>query len=277
MDLKNKIINLENYLKNENKVSIAFSGGIDSVFLAAEAVKVLGSKNVLAVIVNSELFTDEEFNNAQKTADMLDIPYITAYMHELNIKEIRENRSNTWYKSKELLYATIQRFAEEKGFSTVLDGMICDDLNDFRPGLKAKEEAGIISPLIENGFYKNDIRTAAKKDGIQIWDKVASCSLCSRFPYNTEITIAKVKQVIEGEKYLRSLGFATARVRNYGETARLEVLPKKINELVSLSDKISKFFKKLGFKYVSADLEGYQVGKMNRELTAKEKVSAIKD
>jgi len=262
-------------LKKHTSLAIAFSGGIDSVYLTNKAIEVLGQDNVLAILVNSELFTDEEFENAQKTAQMLNINYTTVTMNELEVPEIAHNEPSTWFYSKQKLYATIKETAKNAGFTDVADGMISDDYADYRPGIKAKEEAGVISPLKDAGYFKSDVRELSKKDGIQIWKKVASCSLCSRFPYNTDITPEKISQIISAEKYLRSLGFATVRVRHHGTTASIEVLPDQIVDLLSFSNEILPEFKSLGFLYTTVDLEGYKMGKMNEVLTDAEKESAL--
>lgn len=272
--METKEQNLINEIKKQNKVAIAFSGGIDSVYLANKAVEILGKDNVLAVIVNSEFFTDEEFKKAEKTAQVLGINFATAYMHELEIPAIANNRANTWYSSKKELYSTIKLVAAKHGIETVYDGMIMDDFNDFRPGIKAKNEAGVISPLQLANYYKTDVRQMAKADGINIWNKIASCSLCSRFPYNTHITKSMLNQVIVGERYLRSIGFNPVRVRHHGDMVRLEVAAEKIPALLAQRTAITAEFKKLGFLYVAVDLEGYQGGKMNAELTKEEKVAS---
>ncbi|MCI1880662.1 MAG: ATP-dependent sacrificial sulfur transferase LarE [Sporolactobacillus sp.] len=275
METKEK--RLRSFLRKQGKVAIAFSGGIDSTYLANIAKKVLGRENVLAVIVNSELFTDEEFESAKKTAKLLDIQFKSTSMHELKILDIANNKPNTWYKSKKLLYATIKRIARENRFDVVDDGMIMDDLSDFRPGIVAKKEAGVISPLIETNFYKDDIRYYAKKEGMTIWNKVASCSLCSRFPYHSKITLEKIKQVISGEKFFRNLGYRLVRVRHHGETARIEVSPEKIADVIKDRKKINNYFEKLGFLYVAIDLAGYQEGKMNKDLTESEKKLSVRE
>lgn len=268
--MENKEQLLISEIKKYNKVAVAFSGGIDSVYLANKCVEVLGRENVVGIIVNSELFTDEEFENAKRTADVQGINYATAEMHELDNENIANNRPNTWYNSKKELYKTIKESAAMFDIETVFDGMIMDDLNDFRPGLKARDEAGVISPLQVAEYTKEDVRTFAKNDGINVWNKVASCSLCSRFPYNTKITRDMINQVIEGERFMRSLGFNPIRVRHHGDMVRLEVAPEKIEDLFKVKDQVTAEFKSLGFLYVSIDTVGYQEGNMNAELTESE-------
>lgn len=262
-------------LKKFDSLAIAFSGGIDSVYLTNKAVQIIGQENVLAVLVNSELFTNEEFENAKKTAEMLHINYTTVTMNELEVPEIANNQPSTWFYSKQKLYATIKDAANKAGIENVADGMISDDYEDYRPGITAKEEAGVISPLKKAGYYKDDVRDLSKKDGIQIWKKVASCSLCSRFPYNTEITPEKINQIITAERYLRDLGFSTVRVRHHGTTASIEVLPENIIKLLTFKDELIEEFKSLGFLYTTIDLEGYKMGKMNEVLTETEKANAM--
>lgn len=272
MEIKERV--LVDEIKKQDKVAIAFSGGIDSVYLTNKTVEILGKDNVLAVIVNSELFTDEEFDKAKETAEILGVNFECAYMHELDNVAIANNRPNTWYNSKKELYRTIKQVASHSGFTTVFDGMIMDDFKDFRPGIQAKDEAGVISPLQLAKYYKIDIRRFAKADGINVWNKVASCSLCSRFPYNTHITKNMIKQVVEGERYMRSIGFNPIRVRYHGDMVRLEVDSKKIEDLIAKKVQITDKFKKMGFLYISIDLEGYKEGKMNNELTKADKLAS---
>ncbi len=272
METKEQV--LVDLIKKQAKVAIAFSGGIDSVYLTNKAVEVLGKDNVLAVIVNSELFTDEEFDKAMKTAEAVGVNFQAAFMHELTNPAIANNRPNTWYHSKKELYATIKHVAASHGFTTIFDGMIMDDAQDFRPGMKARDDAGVSSPLEEAGYYKQDVRRLAKQDGIDVWNKVASCSLCSRFPYNTHITPAMINQVIVGERYMRSIGFNPVRVRHHGDLVRLEVAPTMIEALLNQREEVTAEFKQLGFLYVAIDAEGYTEGKMNATLSEADKLAS---
>ncbi|AEV95992.1 ATP-dependent sacrificial sulfur transferase LarE [Pediococcus claussenii] len=267
---ENKLINV---LESEKKVAIAYSGGIDSTYLLKVAIDELGKENVLAVVVNSELFSDEEYRKALKLAKELDANAVGVQMQELADARIAANTPKSWYYSKKLLYKTIRSAATDKGFETILDGMIADDNDDFRPGLKARTEENVISPLQEVELYKKEIRELAKLRSISNWNKVASCSVASRFPYGTKLTMAAVNEVFEGEKWLRNAGFPVVRVRVHGDLARVEVPEGKIIELLARKDEMSSFLKSIGFNYVTIDIDGFESGRMNKVLDVKEKVA----
>ncbi|MFZ2539528.1 MAG: lactate racemization operon protein LarE, partial [Oscillospiraceae bacterium] len=148
----------------------------------------------------------------------------------------------------------------------VMDGMIMDDNDDFRPGLKARDEEGVLSPLQAVELYKSEIREFAKAMKLPIWGKPASCSVASRFPYYSEITEEKIKKVMEGEQFLNSLGFSVVRLRYHDSIARIEVEEDRLADLLENRVIINQYLKELGFEYVALDVSGYQMGRMNEEL-----------
>lgn len=255
------------------RVVVAFSGGIDSSLLLKLAVDTLGKENVLAVVVNSELFTNEEYENALVVAENFGVEIKGVTMSELGDERIAANTPDSWYYSKQLLYHTIKKVGAETGFVTVLDGMILDDASDFRPGLKARTEAGVRSLLEEVGLCKREVRTLAKNLKIPVWNKVASCSVASRFPYGTKLTVETINQVMAAEAFIRQLGILTVRVRVHGELARIEVLPEDFQVLIENHQKINNSLTDLSFKYITLDCRGYQVGRMNEELSQQEKLA----
>lgn len=272
MQLKNE--KLGNILTNMKKVVVAFSGGIDSTFLLKRAQQELGD-NVLAVVVASELFREEEFDGAVALAEKMGVRVIKTEMKELDNPSIVANTPESWYHSKNMLYKQLNTIAAENNISYVLDGMIMDDLDDFRPGLRARTEAGVRSLLQEVNLYKQEIRDLSRQMNIPIWNKPASCSLASRFPYGTTLTREKINRVNEAELFLMDTGFEVVRVRDHEDVARIEVLPEKIGELVEKREQIQRKLQVLGFTYVSIDLEGYRTGSMNETLpTEKVKVNA---
>lgn len=264
--MENKLVNLELMLQKFDKVAIAFSGGIDSAFLLAEAKRILGPENVLAVVVNSELFRDSEYNKAIEMAQHLGVRFIGTEIRELADPDIANNTPNGWYQSKKLLYQAIKVAAQDQEIQVVIDGMIMDDSNDFRPGLKARDEEGVLSPLQAVGLYKTEIRELSKAINLPIWSKPASCSVASRFPYYTEITEEKIKKVMEGEQFLHNLGFSVSRLRYHDSVVRIEVEEERLMDFLESRVVINHYLKELGFEYVSLDIMGYKMGRMNEEL-----------
>lgn len=265
--LNEKKVQLESLLAPLGKVVVGFSGGIDSTLVLAEALRVLGKDRVLAVVANSVLFADEEYTRAISLAKSLKANVRGITIDYLANAHIAANEPETWYYSKQLFYQQLNQIAKEGGYQAVLDGMIMDDLNDFRPGLVARNEAGAISVLQKAGFYKDDVRGLAKSLGLHNWNKAASCSIASRFPYYTQLTPAKIKQVMQAEKYLRDLGFPVVRVRYHNEIARIEVPVEELNRLVEQHDRVQEALVSFGFKYVTVDMAGFKSGRMNDDLS----------
>ncbi|WP_436939775.1 ATP-dependent sacrificial sulfur transferase LarE [Staphylococcus xylosus] len=259
----NKEQKLENILKDMNKVVIAFSGGVDSSLVLKKAVDVLGHANVKAVIVKSELFRHEEFNQAIELANQLNAPIIEAEIEELKDPHIIENTPDSWYYSKCLLYSKLEELRKKYNFNYVLDGMIMDDLDDFRPGLKARTEFNVRSILQEADLYKSEVREISKANGLPVWNKPALCSLASRIPYGETLNFAKVNKVNKAEKYILSLDISNVRVRYHHNIARVEVNDIDIPTVVQYRKQITLRLKELGFDYVTIDLEGYRTGSMN--------------
>ncbi|WP_217972230.1 ATP-dependent sacrificial sulfur transferase LarE [Staphylococcus xylosus] len=259
----NKEQKLENILKDMNKVVIAFSGGVDSSLVLKKAVDVLGHANVKAVIVKSELFRHEEFNQAIELANQLNAPIIEAEIEELKDPHIIKNTPDSWYYSKCLLYSKLEELRRKYNFNYVLDGMIMDDLDDFRPGLKARTEFNVRSILQEADLYKSEVREISKANGLPVWNKPALCSLASRIPYGETLNFAKVNKVNEAEKYILSLDISNVRVRYHHNIARVEVNDIDIPTVVQYRKQITLRLKELGFDYVTIDLEGYRTGSMN--------------
>ena len=274
-DLEAKENNLIKDLASKQRVAIAYSGGIDSTYLLKVAVDELGKDNVLAMVVNSELFLDDEYNKALEFAKDLGANAMGVSMSELADERIAANTPESWYYSKQLLYRTIKKAAAEKGFDIVLDGMIMDDNADFRPGMKARTEEGIVSSLQDADLYKSEIRELAKDRGISNWNKVASCSVASRFPYGTKLTAEAVNNVFAGEKWLRNAGFPVVRVRVHNDLVRVEVPEVEFAKLLAKKAEMSEFMKGLGFNYVTLDVDGFKSGRMNDVLKEEKKVTLI--
>lgn len=264
--LEEKNLHLGEVLANMNRVIVAFSGGVDSALVLKRAQEELGD-DVLAVVVGSELFRVEELEDAVQLAEKMGVKVLKTEIKELNHPKIVENSPDSWYYSKQMLYNHLNELAEELGYNYVLDGMIMDDLADFRPGLRARTEAGARSVLQEVGMYKREVRELANALNVPVWDKPASCSLASRIPYGVALDKVKIAQVNDAELFLVKLGFPQTRVRHHGNVARIEVTPSQIAEMVEKREQIQMKLTALGFTYVSIDLLGYHTGNMNKELS----------
>lgn len=269
--MKTKEQSLVRELQKMDKLAVAYSGGIDSSYLLKKALDTLGAENVLAVVVNSELFSDDEFDKAVDLANGLGANVLGLEMSELADDRIVANNPNSWFYSKKLLYKTIRSAIQKERFDVLADGMIMDDNTDFRPGLRARDQEGVISPLQQAKLYKIEIRQLAKDAGISNWSKVASCSIASRIPYGIKLTRSAIDQVFASEKYLREIGFPIVRVRAHHDLARIEIPEDKLSLLLENREKIADYLKKQGFNYVTFDLEGFKSGRMNDILTETEK------
>lgn len=253
-------------LAGMDRVIVAFSGGVDSTLVLKRAQQELGEDNVLAVVVASELFRKEEFAGAVKLAEEMGVRVHQTAINELDDTRIVANTPDSWYYSKKLLYTHLNKLADEWGYSHVLDGMIMDDMEDFRPGLQARTEAGARSVLQEAKLYKQEVRELTKELNIPVWNKPASCSLASRIPYGTTIDKQKIEQVDQAEKFIGKLGFEMVRVRYHDNAARIEVPSQDITALLKHRDELQLKLASLGFTYVSVDLQGYRTGSMNEVL-----------
>ena len=266
-ELAQKVAGLQALLREMGQAVVCFSGGVDSGYLLAEAVNALGD-NALALTAVSPSLAPEEGADARSLAESIGARHLLIDTYELDDPRYAANPANRCYFCKTELYGKAIEEAASLGIAHVLDGFNVDDRGDHRPGRKAARERRVRSPLDELGFTKADIREAARRMGLSVWDKPALACLSSRFPYGTAITPEKLTQVNRCERVLRELGFRVYRVRYHDELARIEAAPDEFDNLFrpGVREEILRRFKDAGFTYVSIDLQGYRTGSLNENL-----------
>src|SRR4030095_10702552 len=253
---------------------VAFSGGVDSTYLALIAHQEMGS-NALAVTAESPSYPSHH----RKIA--LDLVRTYGFRHEIvTSKEMEDpqytaNPSNRCYFCKHELYTLLQRLAVDRGVRYVVDGNNLDDTKDYRPGRQAGAELEIRSPLIEAGLRKNEIRELSRQHGLPTWNQPASACLSSRIPYGSAVTIEKLRMIDRSEEVIRRLGFQQFRVRHHGDVARIEFAPEEMPKALNVEvfDTLGREFRRIGFQFVAVDVQGYRSGALNEVLTS---ISSIK-
>ena len=268
LTLENKKEKLRTIIRNYKHLLVAFSGGVDSTFLLAVAFDVL-KKNTLAVTGSSAIHPQGEIEKARLFASHLGVPHITLSTHEMTLPEFLANTENRCYVCKKHLIEALQKIAMEKGIAYIAHGANVDDLNDFRPGFRAAQELGVVSPLIEAGLSKDDIRRLSKEMGLETWNKPAQPCLATRLPYGTAISEPVLKKIAAAEKVFYDLGIPVVRVRHHDDIARIEVSPDNFETILTKENclMILNKLKNIGYLYVSLDLEGYHQGSLNRSLS----------
>ena len=255
---------LDTILKDLKSFVVAFSGGVDSSFLLHRA-HTIRRLNVMGVTIRTPYIPAIEINEA---VDFTKEYGINHEVLDLTFPDnIRTNPLDRCYLCKKSLFTELLVYAKENGYEYVIDGTNSDDKGEFRPGLRALTELGIRSPLLEAGLTKKDIREISKREGLPLWNKPAMACLLTRIPYDTEIKDEMLRMVEKAELFLFEQGYPGTRVRLHGDLARIECLPGYIEKIVNNPDKehIISNLKKIGFRYVSLDLEGYRTGSLNPE------------
>ncbi len=265
--VQQKYDRLRSLLAGLNSVLVAFSGGVDSTLLLRVARDTLGDR-ALAVTAVSPLFPASDQREADELAERMGAPRILIPFRELLIPGFSANPPDRCYLCKRELFRLFLEKAGELGLAHVADGSNLDDLDDYRPGLRALQELGILSPLRECGLTKVEIRSLSRQLGLPSWDKPARPCLATRFPYGVEITAERLAMVERCEEFLRARGVLSPRVRFHGDTARVEVGTEEMPRILepAVRQSLVSFFKSSGFTYVSLDLEGFRAGSMNESL-----------
>lgn len=252
---------LRRYLRHLGKVCLGYSGGVDSALLAVVGRQTLGPGAFLAVIGRSASYPEVQYRAAVALARRFDVPLLEVDTAELANPRYLANPTNRCYFCKSELWGRLHEVARARGFDAVIDGTNADDLGEHRPGLQAADERGVRSPLAELGWSKSDVRAAAQSLAIPNWDAPASPCLSSRVEYGLEITPARLRQVEQGEAYLRSLGVSgDLRVRHHGDRATIEASPDQFERVRASWDAIRAHFVRLGFADVVLDPAGYRRG-----------------
>jgi uncharacterized protein len=267
MNVQQKLARLQAYLQSLKSVAVAFSGGVDSTLLLKVAHDVLGNQAV-AVTARAAVFPQREYREAQDFVVQNAIRGVNVEFNELEVVGFAANPPDRCYLCKKELLGRIKVLAAQLQLQYVAEGSNLDDVGDYRPGLRAVAELGVVSPLGEAGLTKAEIRELSRKMGLPTWNKSSFACLASRFPYGEPITREKLAMVATAEQFLLDQGFTQARVRHHGIVARIEILPAEFTKLLepALRRELAQTLQKIGFRYVALDLQGYRSGSMNETL-----------
>jgi len=265
--LESKERSLRELLRGFDSVLIAFSGGVDSAYLAYVANEELGTR-ALAVTGDSASYPTFQRELADQLTTQFGIQHRIIFTEEFEDPNYTTNPANRCYFCKSELYSKLERLARSDGFNVVCDGTNADDVGDYRPGREAAHEMGVRSPLLECHLTKADIRELSRRADLPTWNQPASACLSSRVPYGQMVTIEKLSMIDRAETALKQLGFHQVRVRHHGDIARIEIGEDEMSRALDpeMAQRISAALKVLGFKYVALDLEGYRTGSLNESL-----------
>lgn len=265
-----QLLKLNKIIGAFQRVAVAYSGGVDSTLLLTLCADVLGPDNVVAVTGVSQTYTEEEKAAAVRFAKALGVKHVLLETDELACREFVANPDDRCYFCKRELFGKMIRLAAREGASAVLDATNADDLADHRPGRKAAEEAGVVSPFVRAAFRKADIRELSKRLRLTSWDKPANPCLASRIPYGTRITPAALAAIHSGEQFIRRAGFPVVRLRHHGRLAKIEIPVEDFARFLRplTLRRITAHLKSLGFVWIAFDVEGYRTGSLNASLPA---------
>lgn len=266
-----RLMRLQEILRGVGRLLVAYSGGVDSAFLAWAAHQQLGDR-MLAVIADSPSLARTHLEDALAFARESSIPIEVIETRELENPDYARNDAMRCFHCKDELFTVMEEYRAAHGFDAIAYGVNVDDQGDFRPGQRAAREHHVLAPLLEAGLGKSEIRELAQRAGLRVWDKPASACLSSRIEYGRPVTAEALRVVEQGEDALRALGFRQFRVRHHGDIVRIEVARDEIARALSIemTAEFTSIFKKLGFKFVTLDLEGFRSGSMNSLLPVDE-------
>jgi uncharacterized protein len=269
--LDQKADHLRQILAGQARLIVAYSGGVDSAFLAWMAHQVLGEQ-MLAVIADSASLARTHLEDALAFARERGIPIAVVETQELENPAYARNDAMRCFHCKDELFTTLERYREARGFDAIAYGVNADDEGEFRPGQQAARQHHVLAPLLEAGLTKAEIRELAMRADLRVWDKPASACLSSRMEYGREVTPEALSVIERGEDALRALGFRQFRVRHHGDIVRIEIAREELPRALTteMAREFTSVFKGLGFKFVTLDLEGFRSGSMNQLLTAEE-------
>jgi uncharacterized protein len=264
MDLSAKQLRLEEELRALGRTLVAYSGGVDSAYLAWAAYQISG-QDMLAVIADSPSLARTQLQDALAFAQEHNIPIEVIQTAEMERPEYIRNDRQRCFHCKDELFQVMQQFAGKRGFQSIAYGVNVDDQSDFRPGQAAARQHHVAAPLLQAGLNKADIRELAKNAGLRVWEKPASACLSSRIEYGRPVTLEALSSVEQGEEALRGLGFRQYRVRHHGEIARIEIAKDELPRALTpqMFAEFTRIFKGLGFTFVAVDTEGFRSGSMN--------------
>jgi len=266
-NVADKLANLQEMLRDMGSAVIAFSGGVDSTLLSSIASEVLGDKTLI-IFAESPVVPGEERETARRLAKKLKFNYLEIEHNQLELPDFVCNNKDRCYHCKLDLHKQLSTIASARGIKWVCEGSNYDDLSDYRPGLKAVAEIGVRSPLSESFITKSEIRSLAKEKGLDNWNKPASPCLSSRVPYGTPITLDIIDRIEKGEACLKSMGIKQVRLRHHGDVARIEVGEADIPFFLDNNNRqiTVAALKRLGYKYIAIDLQGFRSGSLNEVL-----------
>jgi pyridinium-3,5-biscarboxylic acid mononucleotide sulfurtransferase len=270
-DLDSKRAQLQARLSKAARLLVAYSGGVDSAYLAWAAYQALG-ENMLAIIADSPSLARTQFSDAIAFAEEQSIPLEVVATSELDRPEYVRNDSQRCFFCKDELFTLMEELRETRGYDAIAYGVNLNDQGDFRPGQKAAANHRVVAPLLDARLTKDEIRALAREAGLRIWDKPASACLSSRIEYGRPVTREALGVVEKGEDAIRALGFRQFRVRHHGEIVRIEISREELKKALdpAMAEKFTRIFKALGFQFVTLDLEGFRSGSMNTLLAPEE-------